>query len=122
MVVYVADVGGPVLVPPPRGEGHLALIFDRPLRFLQAVELAVGGQDGPQVLGLRCIPICARAAWIRYSPRWGFCWKRLTASIALSVTLRTPGGRPWGLSSRPSIPSSAHRFGTLWTVALCTPM
>lgn len=34
-------------------------------------------------------------------------------SIALSVTLRTPGGCPGRRSSRPSEPSSAHRFRTL---------
>ena len=28
----------------------------------------------PQVLVLRCIPICASAAWIRYSPRLEFCY------------------------------------------------
>src|SRR5215212_1443864 len=50
------------------------------------------------------MPICAKAAWMRYSPRLGFCCKRLIASMAFSVTFLTPGGRPWGLSSRPSAP------------------
>jgi hypothetical protein len=64
----------------------------------------------PQVLGLRCMPICASAAWMRNSPRFGFCWKRRIASMAFRVTFLTPGGLPWGLSSSPSGPSSAHRF------------
>jgi hypothetical protein len=38
----------------------------------------------------------------------GFRRRRLTASIALRVNLQTPGGLPWGLSSRPSTPSRTH--------------
>jgi hypothetical protein len=38
---------------------------NRPLRRAPATLLDV------QVLVLRCIPICASAAWIRYSPRLG---------------------------------------------------
>src|SRR5215208_5954138 len=40
----------------------------------------------------------ASAACTRNAPRWGFCCRRLMASIALRSTLRTPEGRPWGLS------------------------
>ncbi len=74
----------------------------------------------PQVRGLRWIPICASAAWILNSPRLGFCWKRLTASMAFRVTLRTPVGLPWGPSSKPSGPSSTHLLSTRYTVDLPT--
>src|SRR5829696_8494792 len=43
----VADVDGPVLVPPPGGEGHLLFLLHRPFRLLQAVELAVEGEYAP---------------------------------------------------------------------------
>jgi len=51
VVVYVADVRAPELVPPARREGHLPLLLHRPSRLLQAVELAVEGEDAPAGAG-----------------------------------------------------------------------
>ena len=70
----------------------------------------------PQVRGLRCTPTCASAACTLKAPRLGFCCSLLTASMAFRSTLRTPGGLPCDLSSRPSTPSSTHRLRILWTV------
>jgi hypothetical protein len=42
-VVDVPEVGGPVLVPPPRGEQHHSLLSGRSLRFFEAIEVAMGG-------------------------------------------------------------------------------
>jgi hypothetical protein len=67
------------------------------------------------------MPTWASAACTRKAPRFGFCWRRLTASMAFRSTLRTPGGRPWGLSCSPSGPSSTQRFRTRWTVDTCVP-
>src|SRR5918995_370071 len=44
VVVHVPDVIAPVLVPPPRREGHLLLLLHRPLGLLQSVDLAVQGE------------------------------------------------------------------------------
>jgi hypothetical protein len=48
----------------------------------------------PQVLGLRCMPIWARAACTRNSPSSGFSCSFLTAAMARMSTLRTLPGRP----------------------------
>ena len=44
VVVHVADVRAPVLVPAARGEGHLLLLLHWPLRPLQSVEFTVEGK------------------------------------------------------------------------------
>ena len=47
VVVRVTDVRAPELVPPARREEHLPLLLGRTFRLLQAVELAVEGEDAP---------------------------------------------------------------------------
>lgn len=47
VVVDVADVRAPELVAPACGEGHLLPLLGRPLGLLEAVKLAVEGEDAP---------------------------------------------------------------------------
>jgi len=56
MVVYVADVHAPDLVPPARLERHYLLLFGTPLWLLEAVELAVYGEDASAGAGTQVDP------------------------------------------------------------------
>ena len=113
-VVDVAHIRCPDLVSGARLERHLALLMRTPLRFVQLVEVAVGfedpanGSDAEMYAGLlqgRLHPERPELS--------GFSCKRLTASIALRSTFRTPFGLPRFLSSSPSGPSSTQRLTTL---------
>src|SRR5215217_8169729 len=55
---WPAAVGDGVLVPPPRGERHHSLL-PGPFGFSRPLRLRWVGSILPQVLVLRCIPICA---------------------------------------------------------------
>lgn len=46
-VVDVPDVGGPVLVPPPRGERHHSVLPGRSFRVFETIEVAMGGEYPP---------------------------------------------------------------------------
>ena len=55
-VVDVPDVGGPVLVPHPRGERHHSLLPGRSFRFFETIEVAMGGQYPPAGSGPEVYP------------------------------------------------------------------
>src|SRR5215218_11050044 len=55
-MVEVANVHAPYLVPPAGLERHLLLLLGTPLRFFEAVELAVDSEDAPAGAGAEIDP------------------------------------------------------------------
>jgi len=55
-VADVPEVGGSVLVPPPRGERHLSLLPGRSFRFFETTEVAMGGEYPPAGSGTEVYP------------------------------------------------------------------
>jgi hypothetical protein len=55
-VVDVPDVGGPVLVPSPRGERHHSLLPGWSFRFFETIELTMGKEYPPAGSGTEVYP------------------------------------------------------------------